>query len=68
MHCFTKKVKSYWAIKPGQTDSVEVILEGLCGDKYGYVRCVETGERWMTYGYTTLAPAAEVNLTVQLSR
>jgi len=68
MYSGSKKVKTFWAAKPGQSSTVEVILEGQCGDKCGYVRSVESGERWMTYGYTTLAPADEVNMTFQLSR
>jgi len=68
MYSGSKKVKTFWAAKPGQPSTVEVILEGPCGDKCGYVRSVESGERWMTYGYTTLAPADEVNMTFQLSR
>lgn len=68
MYTGTKKVKTYWATTLDQNKTVEVILEGACGDKMGYVRCIETGERWATYGYTTLAPAGEVNMTVQLTR
>lgn len=30
--------------------------------------CIETGERWLTYGYTTLAPAGEVIMSYQLAR
>lgn len=68
MYSATTKVNTYWAAKPGQTETVEVIIEGKCGDKCGYVRCIETGTRWMSYGLTTLAPAGQVNMAVQLSR
>lgn len=68
MSPWQKEVKTFWAPKPGQQASVEVIAEGSCGDNCGYVRCIATGERWMTYGYKTLAPAAHVTMTVQLSR
>ncbi|HCF4080850.1 hypothetical protein [Pseudomonas aeruginosa] len=68
MYTGTTTKKTFWAAKPGQTASLEVVLEGACGDKCGYVRCIETGDRWMTYGYTTLAPAGEIKQTVQYSR
>lgn len=68
MYTGTTTRKTFWAAKPGQTECLEVVLDGACGDKCGYVRCIETGERWMTYGYTTLAPAGEIKQTVQYSR
>lgn len=68
MYTGTTTKKTFWAAKPGQTECLEVVLDGACGDKCGYVRCIETGDRWMTYGYTTLAPAGEIKQTVQYSR
>lgn len=64
----TKTLKTYWVDEAGGPTRREVILDGSCGDKCGYVRCIETGERWMTYGYTTLAQAGEVIMTYQLGR
>ena len=63
-----KKLKTYWASKPGSVEDQEVVLEGRCGDRCGYVSCVETGERWMTYGYPPPPTGNEVTLSFNFSR
>lgn len=34
----TKTLKTYWVDKEGESTRREVILDGSCGDKCGYVR------------------------------
>jgi hypothetical protein len=63
-----KMLKTYWAVKPGSDKPIEVVLEGKCGDRCGYVSCVETGDRWMTYGYPPPPTGNEVTLRYQYSR
>lgn len=64
----SKELKTFWVHKPNGVSPVECILEGACGDNCGYVCSVETGERWMTYGYRVLAPAGTITTVIHFER
>jgi hypothetical protein len=42
---FTKMLNVY------ESNGKKVVLDGSAGDKFGYVKDIETGDVWSTYGY-----------------
>lgn len=68
MYTGSKKLKTFWATRHGKPEQIEVTLEGSNGDNCGYVRSIETGETWMTYGYRTLPAAGEIIMKFEYVR
>lgn len=75
----TQIVKTYRATKclhadPKSTDHREVIKFrevikiGACGQGFGHVRCIETGETWGTYGYNFLEEVGKLECTTTYKR
>lgn len=61
----TKNVSTYWAASSIRGKYVLVIKEGRCGDNFGYIRDIETGDEWRTYGYDNLEFAGTVVMKYQ---